>query len=304
MAGAAVALYNERMPAPSPHIAVVVLAWNGRDLTLDCLRSLAAVKTGNLHILLVDNGSSDDTVGAVRALGDTRVSVLENGANLGYAAGNNAGIRQALSDGADYILLLNNDTLVDPLFVDELLAAMNTDAAVGIAAPKIYFSDPRDQIWFAGGEVHLWRGTARHTGIREMDRGQYDTPHDIDYASGCALFARRAVFERAGLLDPAYQAYFEDTDLCLRARNAGFRIRFVPTAHVWHRISASTGGQLSARKVRRKLASTRRFFCTHARPWHWLTIPLFFALDVVRIGLLVLAGRIRNTGPRTTHPAS
>jgi GT2 family glycosyltransferase len=283
----------------APSIAVIVLTWNGRDLTLDCLRSLEAVSTPNVRILVVDNASTDGTASAVRERYGPRVDVLENGTNLGFAAGNNAGIRKALADGADLILLLNNDTIVDPSFLDQMTRALESSPDVGIAGPKIYFAQPPDQLWFAGGEISMWRGTARHIGIREIDHGQYDTARDVDYVSGCALLARREVFERAGLLDPAYRAYFEDADLCVRAARAGLRIRYVPAAKVWHRISASTGGQLSRRKAMRKFASARRFFCTYARAYHWLTIPLFFALDVVRIGLLVVTGRIRDAGPRT-----
>ncbi len=291
-------------PPAVPTVAVIILTWNGKELTLDCLRSFARVTTPNLRILVVDNGSTDDTVAIVRALGDARVTIIENGANLGYAAGNNAGIRQALDHGADFILLLNNDTVVDPTLVDDLLAGMAREPDIGIAGPKIYYSDPRDRIWFAGGEVSLWRGNARHIGIRETDHGQYDTARDVDYVSGCALFARREVFDRVGMLDAGYRAYFEDADLCARAAQVGFRIRYVPTARVWHRISASTGGQLSRRKIVRKLISARRFFAAHARPYHWITIPLFFGLDVVRIGLLVLTGRVRDADPGSPYPTS
>jgi len=283
----------------APSIAVIVLTRNGRDLTLDCLRSLEAVATPNVRFLVVDNASTDGTASAVRERYGPRVDVIENGANLGFAAGNNTGIRKALADGASLILLLNNDTIVDPSFLDEMTRALLSSPDVGIVGPKIYFAQAPDQIWFAGGEISMWRGTARHIGIREIDRGQYDVERDVDYVSGCALLARRDVFERAGLLDPAYRAYFEDADLCMRAARAGSRVRYVPAAKVWHRISASTGGQLSRRKAMRKLTSARRFFSTYGRAYHWLTIPLFFVLDVVRIGLLVLTGRIRDAGPRT-----
>lgn len=281
-------------PAPSASIAVIILTWNGKDLTVECLRSFAAVKTPHLRLFVVDNGSTDGTVAAVKAIGDARVILIENGANLGFAAGNNVGIRRALDDGAGFVLLLNNDTVVDPSFIDRLLDAMNEVPGIGIAGPKIYYFEPPDRIWFAGGEVSMWRGTARHIGIREVDRGQYDRARDCDYVSGCALLARREVFEQVGLLDPGYRAYFEDTDFCVRAARAGYRIRYVPGAKVWHRISASTGGQLSRRKVSRKLASSIRFFAAHARPYHWITIPLFFGLDVVRIGLLVVTGRVAH----------
>ena len=289
------------MPSESapgaPAIAVIVLTWNGRDLTLDCLDSLARVATPGVRVIVVDNASADGTAEAIRARFGADVTVLSNPSNLGYAAGNNAGIERALNDGADLILLLNNDTVVDPAFIDELVRGLAAAPGAGIVGPKTYYASPPDRIWFAGGEVSLWRGTARHIGIRQTDRGQYDTPRDVDYVSGCALLARREVFDRIGMLDTAYRAYFEDTDFCMRAARAGFRIRYVPAAKVWHRISASTGGQLSRRKATRKLASAWRFFRTYARPWHWLTIPLLFVADVLRVGFLVLAGRIRDNGP-------
>ncbi len=280
-------------------IAIIVLNWNGRDLTLDCLRSLEAVTTPNVRTIVVDNASTDGSADAVRQRYGSRVTLIENAQNLGFAAGNNVGIRKALDDGANFILLLNNDTVVAPDFVEHLLKPMLTTPDIGITAPKIYYAEPKNQIWFAGGELSMWRGIAKHTGIRETDRGQYDTEHDIDYATGCAFLVRGSVIEKIGDLDPGYRAYFEDADFCVRARRAGFRIRYMPAAHVWHRISASTGGQLSRRKASRKLASSRRFFGRYAKPYHWATIPFFFVFDVIRIGGLVLAGRIRDTNPHT-----
>ena len=286
----------ERTTSP-PDVVIIVLTWNGRALTLDCLRSLEAVATPGVRVLVVDNASGDGTVAAINERYGDRVDLLVNDANLGYAGGNNAGIRRALEQGARFIMLLNNDTTVAPHFVDHLLSPLRENEKLGITAPKIYFAEPSNRIWYAGGEVALWKGTARHIGIRDADRGQYDRPHDVDYASGCCFLARREVFERVGLLDERYQAYFEDTDWCMRARRAGFGVRYVPAAHVWHRISASTGGQVSRRKIARKLRSSWRFFATYAKPYHWLTIPLFFTLDVVRIVGLILVGRIRDTDP-------
>src|SRR6185436_11716808 len=131
-------------------IAIIVLNWNGRDLTLDCLRSLAAVTTPHVRIIVVDNASTDGSSDAVRQRYGSRVTLVENAQNLGFAAGNNAGIRRALDDGADYILLLNNDTVVAEDFVDRLLEPMVGTPAIGITAPKIYYAEPEKQIWFAG----------------------------------------------------------------------------------------------------------------------------------------------------------
>lgn len=293
-------LYNAGMDRASPPaVAVVILTWNGKDLTLDCLRSLEAVPTPGLRVVVVDNASSDGTVEAIRGRYGERVEIVETGANLGFAGGNNKGIEHALAGGADLVLLLNNDTVVDPGFVDALAAAMRDAPAVGVAGPKIYYHVPPDRIWFAGGVISMWRGTARHIGIREVDRGQYDRPRDVDYITGCAMMVRRSVFERVGVLDTGYRAYFEDSDFCMRARRAGFGIRYVPSARVWHKISSSTGGQLSRRKITRKLESSVRFFRRYARWYQRAAIPFFFALDVLRIGFLVLTGRIRDSGEHT-----
>ncbi|MGD8413462.1 MAG: glycosyltransferase family 2 protein [Candidatus Latescibacterota bacterium] len=286
---------DQTKPGGTPKVAVVVLNWNGKALTLDCIRSLLDIPTPNVETIVVDNASSDGSVEAVRGEFGDRVVLTVNDHNLGFAAGNNAGIRTALDRGADLVLLLNNDTVVDAGLIDSLLRPFEGAPEVGIAGPKIYYYTPPDQIWFAGGELFLARGLSRHIGIREADRGQFDQQRDVDYVTGCALMARREVFETVGFLDPTYVAYYEDADFCVRARNAGFRVVYVPEGKVWHKISASTGGQVSRRKVTRKLKSTWKFFGRYARPWHWLTIPFFFAADVIRIVTLVLTGRIRNS---------
>jgi GT2 family glycosyltransferase len=164
----------------------------------------------------------------------------------------------------------------------------------GVAGPKIYYENPPNQIWYAGGSVSLARGIVKHIGIRQQDAGQFDSVREVDYVTGCALMAKREVFDKIGYLDPAYRAYFEDVDFCARAARAGYEIRYVPRGKVWHKISASTGGQLSCQKISRKFRSSLRFFGRYAAPYHWLVIPLFFVIDGARIGVLVLLGRIRG----------
>ncbi len=273
-------------------VAVIVLNWNGKQLTLDCLESLAKITATSAHVILVDNASTDDSVAAVtQAYGD-RVTVIQNDENVGFSKGNNRGIRHALAAGAEYVLLLNNDTVVDPGFIEPMLAEFN-DPRVGIVGSKIYYFNPPDKIWFAGGGLSFFRGRAWHVGIRHSDDGRFDTPGDTDYITGCSLMARATMLDQIGLLDPTYRAYYEDADLCVRARTAGWKIRYAPQSKVWHKISASTGGQVSRRKITQKWKSGLKFFATHARPWHWLTIPIFQAIDAVRVAILVATGWIR-----------
>lgn len=285
---------KENRSPVKPSVAIIILTWNGKELTLDCLDSLSRLTYENAAVYVVDNASTDGTAEAVRERFGDAVTILRNDSNLGFSRGNNAGMKAALEDGHDLILLLNNDTVVDPECVSRLVDALERSPASGIVGPKIYYYTPPDRIWFAGGEVFLWRGVARHTGIRAKDTGQYDSEREVDYITGCALMVRRTVIERIGMLDHSYRAYFEDTDFCMRARRAGFAIRYVPGAVVWHKISRSTGGQVSRRKITLKLGSTLRFFGRYARPWHWLTIPLFFAIDLVRILAMIAAGKIRD----------
>jgi GT2 family glycosyltransferase len=279
----------------NPKVAVIVLSWNGKELTLACIESLTASDYPHLDIYLVDNASTDGTVESVEAAFGEQIRLIVNHENLGFAGGNNVGIRQALEEGAEYVLLLNNDTTVARDMISQMVTAAGRNPRMGIFGPKIFYESPPDQIWFAGGDVLLARGVTRHIGIREKDRGQYDIAREVSYASGCALMVRRDVIDEIGVLDETYEMYFEDTDFCMRAQLAGFGCYYVPLGRMWHKISPSTGGQMSRRKINRKLKSSWIFFRRYAKPHHWITIPIFFIIDAVRIVLLIAAGKIRNT---------
>jgi GT2 family glycosyltransferase len=226
-------------------VAVVVLTWNGRDDTLACLRSLARVEAPRLRIVVVDNGSSDGTVEAVRQE-FPEAEVIDNGENLGFAAGNNAGIGRALELGASHVLVLNNDVEVDPGFAAALLdeAGRRPDAAS--LGSKILFAEPRDLLWFAGASFDPRRGyNGRQRGYRERDDGRYEAVVETDRACGAAILVPRQVLEEVGVFDPQLFLYFEDTDWSLRARAAGRRHYVVPASKVWHKVSVASGGESS-----------------------------------------------------------
>lgn len=231
------------MNTPHPAIIIVVLNWNNPADTIECLQSLSKLTYSNHKTILVDNGSTDDSVARIKEAYPEMI-IVENKENLGFSEGNNVGIRYALKAGAEYVLLLNNDTLVDPDLLNELLSAHQQFPKAGILGAKIYFADPPDLIWYAGAKWSCEEGVFRHLHIGEKDS---DLPSNestcpIDYACGCAMLIRREVFAKIGLLESKFFLYYEDSDFCYKARRAGFGVIYVPKAKVWHKISASTGG--------------------------------------------------------------
>ncbi len=224
-----------------PTVAIVVLTWNQRDLTLDCLASLAKMAyPADLVQIVVDNGSSDGTAAAVHERFPD-VTVLENGDNLGFAEGNNVGIRYALARGADYVMLLNNDTVVDAAMIGDLIAAAESSHEVGIVTPTIYYYDRPDYIWCAGAEIDWQTAGSRRLRAEVIDDGRDKEPNEVGFASGCAICMKRQVIEKIGLLDPRFFIYYEETDWCFRASDAGWRTLYVPHAKLWHKVSAAMG---------------------------------------------------------------
>jgi GT2 family glycosyltransferase len=256
----------------NPLTYIIVLNWNGKSDTLECLDSLSHVAGPSVCVVVVDNGSGDGSQEAIRRM-HPGVTLLETGANLRYAGGNNAGIRHALAGGAEQIMLLNNDTTVDPGFLRAMTETLLSSTLTGIVAPKILYSADPGRLWYAGGIISFWTGTMRHRGIRQTDDGRFDIPCETGYASGCCLLAKRSTVERIGLLDESFYMYSEDADWSMRARRAGLRIMYEPRARVWHKVSVSAGGHLSSFKLRNKFVSNLRFFSRYASWYHWLFFP-------------------------------
>ena len=216
-----------------PKVCVLILNRDRRDDTLTCLASLRQSPYPNLEVVLLDNASSDGTAAAVRAA-FAEVTVIETGGNLGYAGGNNVGLERARRQGADYVLLLNEDTVVDPAFIGYLVEAAQARPELGFLGPLVYHYDEPDVIQSAGGLIAPdWR--TYHRGQNEPDRGQFGLPFEADWVSGCSIFMRMTVVDRVGMLDPAFFIYSEEVDWCVRARRAGFVGLVVPAARIWHK---------------------------------------------------------------------
>ncbi len=275
-------------------LAVVVLNWNGLEDTRALLSSLErcrAPEGWSVRVMVVDNGSTDGSAEALpREFPAVELVALPG--NRRFAGGSNEGLRRALAAGAGAVMLLNNDTEADPALLERLVLALEQDPAAGAAAPLILFKDPLDVIWYAGGRCVPGLGLAAHRGLRQHDRGQYRRVEPTGYLTGCCLVATRAAWEKVGLLDEGYFIYAEDADWCLRARAAGFRLLFVPTARLWHKVSASAGAQ-SPWKVYQRLRANLRLFARHAHgPGRVTWLPAFLAQQLAFAAWLLARGRV------------
>ncbi len=271
---------------------VIVLNWNGRSVLGPCLASLRKVVEPRLEVIVVDNASTDGSaLIARRERPDAELIVNER--NLLFAEGNNVGIRRALERGARFVLLLNNDTEVDPGFAAALADALAGDDRAGIAGPKILYHDDPKRIWYGGGGFTPGLWIPRHERIRRLDGEAPDRRGETAWVSGCAMLVRREVFEAIGLLDPSYRIYCEDVDFCLRARRAGWRCLYEPGARVWHKVSSSSGGGMTPFKLENRIASTALLFARHRpRRWRLLLAPAHAAgLAGLTVGLFLL-GRL------------
>jgi len=273
-------------------LTVVVLNWNGLADTRALLPTLERCRIPDgwrMRVMVVDNGSTDGSVDALpREF--PGVEFVPLGENRRFAGGNNEGLRRSLARGDDAIMLLNNDTQADPGLVEHLLLTLEQDPGAGAAAPLIYFAAPTRRIWYAGGRCLPALGHASHRGLRALDDGRYRAVESTGYLTGCCLLARREVWERVGLLDERYFIYAEDCDWCLRARRAGFGLRFVPTARLWHQVSASSGAS-SPWKIYQRLRANLTLFARHARGFGRLTwLPAFAAQQAALAAWLALRG--------------
>jgi len=229
-------------------VAVIIVNWNGVADTLEVLRELEGIDGPSLRIIVVDNGSSDDSVDVLRR-DAPHVELVETGENLGFAGGNLAGLRHALAGGDfGWVLLINNDVAVDKGFLPPLLEAC-LDPDVGAAAPKIYYFEPRDLIWAAGGRLRLRETVTEEFGQGERDSPAFSRPADMTYLTTCCLLIPRDVLEKVGPLDPVFFIGVDDADWSCRAVDAGYRLRYVPDSEIWHKVAVSTGGSYTPFKT-------------------------------------------------------
>jgi len=277
-----------------PLVYVITLNWNRRDDTLGFLTSFSQLAYPNYRIVVVDNGSTDNSVQAIAAH-FPGVQQIVNARNLGFAAGANMALRHALVQGAEFMFLVNNDTFVAPDTLDLLVEAALASEA-GLAAPKIYYANDPQRIWSVGG----WCNRI-NLEISGCQRGQLDEclnsePFEVDFITGCGMLIRRECLETVGLFDERFFMYYEDMDYCLRIRSAGYRVLVVPQARMWHRVATSSGGSDSPMERYYMARNSVLFFHKHVRGWRWLFVgPYRLGSAVKWLVRLSLARRWTST---------
>lgn len=260
-------------------IFVVIPNWNGADLIGACLRSLEA-QSFKAHIVVVDNGSVDGSVKIIEAE-FPGVHLIKLPKNIGFAGGVNTGIHYALEQGADAVALFNNDAVAEPNWLKNLVETMWSDEKVGIVSCKQMRSD-KQYIDSTGDFYSIW-GMPFPRGRNQLDTGQYDKPEEVFSAPAGATLYRGKLFEDIGLFDEMFFAYLEDVDVSFRAQLAGWKVRYEPSAVVYHHVGATSSklGSFS------RYHFIKNFYMTYAKNmpgWlYWKYLPLFI-IQAVRLG--------------------
>lgn len=279
-------------------VFLIILNFNSGSVMTECLESVRNLDTQgiNLKVIVVDNASTDNSLLSINELTSSRVKIIKNQENLGFAGGNNVGIHDALASNADWVFLLNQDTEIARKALVRLIEAAKKTPKAGILAPKIYFAEgyefhqdryrkeERGKVfWYAGGLMDWQNVISQHRGVDEVDRGQYDQVEATDFISGCAMLIKREVLEKIRGFDEKYFLYYEDADFCQRAKEAGFKLFFVPQAKVWHK---NLGTGISGQPLQDYYLTRNRLLFG----WRWAGLKTRLAL-LKESGKLLFKGR-------------
>jgi GT2 family glycosyltransferase len=274
---------------------VIILNWNNAEDTIECIESVQRSTFADFQILVVDNGSTDDSVLSIQ----TRfpmIEILETGSNLGYAGGNNMGIRTAFERNAEYILILNNDTLIDRWMIEELYNFCLKRPAVGMVGPLMYCLEPPDMVFSAGSEIDWQSAKIIHHGMFEYQNQivGISSPRQVSFIAGCGIFIRSAALKEAELLNEDYYLNYEDVELGIQVKQAGYEVWYLPSAILWHKISA-TLGLASPANTYYMTRNSLFFFFKHSRGiWKIINVSTILVNTIVTIAAWTIKPKYRT----------
>lgn len=248
----------------APKIAIVLLNYNNYKDTIACIESLQQVQYPNFNVIVVDNKSTNESLKKLYTYESANVKIVESNKNGGFAFGNNIGIDIAKEENAEYVLLLNNDTLVTENFLEELLKCFSFEENVGIATGRIMYNSEQKKVWYAGGRIDWTNLRAIHRGINGK---LYNVQgmESVGFASGCCMMISKECLKKIGGLPEEYFMYYEDLDYCLKAIEAGYKIIYNPESVIYHCVSSSGGGEESPFVIEWTNRSRRKFYHKYKR---------------------------------------
>ncbi len=259
-----------RESTSTPSVAVLILNYNGRDVTLQTLESMLCSEYPAATFFVIDNGCTDDSVASIEQRFPS-VRQLHVSPNRGISWGLNHGIQVALDERFDYLLLCNNDIEVATDMISQMVRVAEADPTVGCVGPKSYYYFDRERLWSAGGMLRFRESITRERGDGEIDRGQFDLDEEVDYINGCAMLVRSEAARAVGFWDPVYFLGIEDADYCVRLKRAGYRCVYAHRARLWHMISHSIGVYTPGRTFHTGRSSAI-FVRKYARWFEWLSV--------------------------------
>ena len=274
----------DNIKSTHPKVHLIVLNWNDKELSGKCLSSIEKVSYPNYKVLIVDNNSEDGSVDFFKE-NFSQYDILALESNLKYAGGNNAAVEYLKPKEEDFLVFINNDTIVSSNFLDHLIEPFLNDPNCIIAVPKILFAMDINKIWYAGGIVNMWKGKIDHIGIRNFDGPRYSFMMETDYATGCCLCINSADFKKLDYFDTIFNMYCEDVDLSIRAKKMNRKIVYSPKSIILHSVSQSLG-ENSFKKIQNKLLGQVKLFWKHASGLQIITLTFHWLLFYLPLGFL------------------
>ncbi len=265
-----------------PKVSIIILNWNGYVDTIECLESLRKITYPNYRVIIVDNGSVGNDIKILKEKYADYIDIIANERNYGFPEGCNIGMKYALKEGADYLLLLNNDTIVDPAFLTELVNVAESDPSFGILGSKVFYYYYPDSIQQAGGKIWWGLGFMEvYGGVRDI--GQYEEIVQRDFVFMTSALIRKELINRIGFMDPYFFFGLDDYDYCTRTKRAGFKIMYVPPSIVWHK-GGATSSKLPQFKEIQNLIKKRAGFRQYK--YHYILFrrycpPVLFIIPLI-----------------------
>lgn len=281
-----------------PRVYAITLNWNKKDDTIECVETLKKLTYPNYEIVVVDNGSIDGSAQAIKYKFPD-VTVIENDENLGYALGFNSGIEFAYKKGADYFLILNNDTVIEAGALTELVRLSESSEKIGFVSGKVYYFNEPQKLQTVGKLSHPVYLVGNHVGMGEYDYGQYNEIEEYDFIDDVFLLVRREVYERVGGYDENFFLHWEETDWCARVRRAGFRILYTPKAKIWHKGLLTTCDGISASDFFYVTRNQVPFMWRNAHLWQFAAFTVILMLNrlPITVGRFAKNRKCKYIGP-------